>query len=43
MDYTPGICATVRDNCDARRDMTVDEAQAAYTWLTARCAQAGLR
>ncbi len=40
MDYLPGLCATVRDNCDARRDMAADEIVATQAWLTARCAAA---
>jgi hypothetical protein len=40
MDYLPGMCATVRDNCDARRDLKDYEILATQAWLSARCAAA---
>jgi hypothetical protein len=43
MDYTPGMCATVRDNCDARRDLKDYEILSIQAWLTACCAEAGPR
>jgi hypothetical protein len=43
MDYTPGMCATVRDNCDARRDLKDHEILSTQAWLTARCVEAGPR
>lgn len=40
MDYLPGLCATVRDGCNARRDLTAEQSAATMEWLAARCAAA---
>lgn len=40
MDYVSGLCATVREGCDARRDMTGNECVAVHRWLQGRAAAA---
>lgn len=40
MDYLPGMSATVREGCNARRELTSDEAAATLKWLVGRTAAA---